>query len=39
MNYNDANDGGQVLIDPVTGEWSEAPWPANTEPDWRRLAP
>jgi Tol biopolymer transport system component len=39
MNYNDSAEGGQVLIDPVTGEWNAAPWGANTEPDWQRLAP
>ena len=39
MNYNDASEGGQVLIDPVTGDWTDAPWGANTEPDWQRLAP
>jgi hypothetical protein len=39
MNHNDVGEGGQVLIDPVTGTWSEPAWSANTIPDWQRLAP
>ena len=39
MNPNDTADGGQVLIDPATGDWEDVSWGANSEPDWQRLAP
>ena len=32
-----ATEGGQVLIDPATGQ-SSTPWAAGTSPDWERTA-
>ena len=39
LNYNDSAEGTQVLIDPVTGDWTKGVWNDNAEPDWQRLAP
>ena len=39
LNYNDSAEGTQVLIDPVTGDWTKGAWNDNAEPDWQRLAP
>jgi Tol biopolymer transport system component len=39
VNHNDADEGDQVLVDPVTGEWTAAPWNDDATPDWQRLAP
>jgi Tol biopolymer transport system component len=39
VNYNDPSEGNQILVDPVTGESTNAPWAVNSQPDWQRLAP
>jgi Tol biopolymer transport system component len=32
-------DAKATIIDVATGEWTEAPWSANSSPAWQRLAP
>jgi hypothetical protein len=39
MNYNNPEEGDQVLVDPLTGGVSPLPWAADAEPDWQRVAP
>jgi hypothetical protein len=36
VNYTDAAEGDQGLIDVATGEFTKLPWNADTEPDWQR---
>ncbi|HEX5826765.1 MAG TPA: hypothetical protein VFY23_04535 [Candidatus Limnocylindrales bacterium] len=39
VNYNNPDEGDQVLLDPRTGKVTPLPWAADAEPDWQRLAP
>jgi hypothetical protein len=38
LNFNDASEGDQGLIDVSTGTFTTLPWNADTEPDWQRQA-
>jgi hypothetical protein len=38
-NYDDPTEGDQVLVDPASGAVTPLPWPADSEPDWQRVAP
>jgi hypothetical protein len=39
LNFNQATEGDQGLIDVTTGRFTALPWNADTEPDWQRIAP
>ena len=38
LNFNDANEGDQGLIDVSTGAFTTLPWKADSEPAWQRKA-
>jgi Tol biopolymer transport system component len=38
LNFNQATEGDQGLIDVTTGRFTALPWRADTEPDWQRVA-
>jgi hypothetical protein len=38
LNFNDAAEGDQGLIDLATGTFTTLPWKADSEPDWQRTS-
>jgi Tol biopolymer transport system component len=38
LNYHDAAEGDEGVIDVATGAFTTLPWSADSEPDWQRMA-